>query len=996
MKRDKVISGIGLAILFASLLFIMTASTSEALTYTSGVVGYAEGLSNYNAAGDTVNFHLSSQMYKPLDVTIFIYKIGEDKLIPVDGQKGIVISGSELKNLPCKQSELGCDWPLVYALDVNGWESGLYYAYLVDGNLSEPPPNIIIGSLSSENFHYIPFIIKSANPVNKILVQLPANTWHAWNGWNGGSYYYSDPNTTVLSFQRPFDKKFAAIKDDSYEFFKWLNANGYAYDVAIDTDIEEPTFVARYKLIIPVGHGEYWTTKMYDSLVDFRNHGGNILFLSSNTMYWRNRYNRAAHTLESYKIAWLSEDPCYDPDAPDYSPQLVTSYFSPARLPQNKDAIDWEHNDIKLMGIHGDEHPGMGGYTFFRTNDEDVKWIFAGTDLKDGDRIGDLIGLDEETGKKEPQVGAAGSNEVDRVRVVFQDGLPFADRTNWMQLDKCNTDNPDFDMDYCVRYAPAPDAPENLKILGLGDSSNREQNPETRKELEGATLSIYKSRDDCAWGACSTVVHVGSWNWAAKALNAQLSNYDDRFSTITKNLIDKMTAGPNISQNAVKRYQKVSFQQGAAGYSGFTDTTISYSAIDTHTEVLQVRGLNAQYSLIQADITQIPHNAKIDSATLLLYGAMPGYKTNTMLIDARRVLDDWDETTTQLPKIQFDEITRARVKIHLSGEGAGKQDWGMDKWHSFNITPFVQRWHNDPKSNHGVALFNPINNLRYTFRSSDYPDSHYHPILTIVYSVPQELTWDMDGDCDVDVLDVQYVSMRWGAKVGDPNYDPRADIDGNGEIDIFDVQAIAWHWGSHCEEQADIYYGKTLEDISAKHIDSGDIYLPLILLYRRPGSPTNTPTPTLTPPPTVTPTPTAPTEIYLSPSNSTHSMANGVFTQDIDVRQASGVAAFEFSLHFEPSILRVISVDFGDFLSIPGCTVIPVGPIIDNAVGTVKYGAASFGACGASGSGTLSHINFQPTDIGISWLHFNDTKLGDASGNPLAHISVDGQVAIEP
>ncbi len=707
-----------------------TVFSKSSLTYSSSSVGYAGNLSNYNDEMDTVTFHISSLSEEPVTTTMFIYKIGEDKQIPVDGQNGIVIPARDLQKLECKQSELGCDWPTVYTLDVSGWESGLYYAYLVDGDLANPPDHIF----ERTNLNFIIFTIKSVNPTNKILVQLSTNTWQAWNGWNGGAFYYSNPNTTVISFQRPFKNSMSPKQNEAYVFLKWLYDHGYAYDVAVDLDIEEPTFVSRYKLIIPLGHGEYWTPQMYDSLAQFRDNGGNILFLTSNTLYWRNRHTPATHTLESYKIAWLSEDPCYDPDAPDYDPELVTSYFSPALLPYNQDAIDWNHNDIELLGIHGDYTPGVGGYTFYRTQDDDVSWIFAGTGLTDGQRIGEMIGEAEGVNMDEPQIGAAGSAEVDRVRVVFENGLPYPDRTDWRKLDRCDVDNPDFDEDYCVKYAPAPDAPANLKIIGLGDASNRNQDPRARIPLQGATMAIYKTDDACGWGDCSTVVHVGSWNWGAKALNPQISHYDNRFAIITKNLIDKMSAGPAISSSPVQRYKTVTFQQGVEGYIGFMDSTISYSAVDPDVENLQIRGLGAQYSLIKADISSLPEDAEIVSAALLLYGAVAGYEDNTMLIDARRVLSAWDETTSDMPSAQFEEISTARIKIHLSREGEGARDWGKDKWHSFNITPFVKKWHDKPSSNHGVLVFNPLNNLRYVFRSSDYPIVRYRPILAITYS----------------------------------------------------------------------------------------------------------------------------------------------------------------------------------------------------------------------------------------------------------------------
>jgi hypothetical protein len=56
----------------------------------------------------------------------------------------------------------------------------------------------------------------------------------------------------------------------------------------------------------------------------------------------------------------------------------------------------------------------------------------------------------------------------------------------------------------------------------------------------------------------------------------------------------------------------------------------------------------------------------------------------------------------------------------------------------------------------------------------------------------------MDDDGDVDIVDVQSVSGRWGSRLGDAAYDPRGDMDGDGDIDIVDVQTVAGRWGTRC------------------------------------------------------------------------------------------------------------------------------------------------------------------------------------------------------
>lgn len=57
---------------------------------------------------------------------------------------------------------------------------------------------------------------------------------------------------------------------------------------------------------------------------------------------------------------------------------------------------------------------------------------------------------------------------------------------------------------------------------------------------------------------------------------------------------------------------------------------------------------------------------------------------------------------------------------------------------------------------------------------------------------------DLDGDCDVDIVDIMLVVNRWGALAGDARYDAHYDLDSDGDIDIADITMVAAHWNEHC------------------------------------------------------------------------------------------------------------------------------------------------------------------------------------------------------
>ncbi len=63
--------------------------------------------------------------------------------------------------------------------------------------------------------------------------------------------------------------------------------------------------------------------------------------------------------------------------------------------------------------------------------------------------------------------------------------------------------------------------------------------------------------------------------------------------------------------------------------------------------------------------------------------------------------------------------------------------------------------------------------------------------------VPGEtpLFGDFDDDCDVTVTDIMLVAFAWGAKPGDPGYNPAFDVDNDNEITVSDIMLVALHWG---------------------------------------------------------------------------------------------------------------------------------------------------------------------------------------------------------
>jgi hypothetical protein len=69
---------------------------------------------------------------------------------------------------------------------------------------------------------------------------------------------------------------------------------------------------------------------------------------------------------------------------------------------------------------------------------------------------------------------------------------------------------------------------------------------------------------------------------------------------------------------------------------------------------------------------------------------------------------------------------------------------------------------------------------------------------------PIEITipGDVDGNHAVNILDVVKITSIYGAKQGDPKFNPNCDIVGDGKITILDVVACTSHYGQEWHNKA--------------------------------------------------------------------------------------------------------------------------------------------------------------------------------------------------
>ena len=193
-------------------------------------------------------------------------------------------------------------WPQ-YAFDIpRDWPSAVYIAHL-----QEPGGGPLGLALTSAA---VLFVVYGAGR-SGLLYKIPLATYHAYNCTGGGCFYVNqafskEPPGARVSMLRPGGgiggETWGA--PDHYDpgsprqtfahwdarFIRWLVREGYSPEFCTDFDIHHHTaLLDRYKLVLSVGHDEYWSELTRDRMEAFVSAGGNAAFFGANLCWWRIR-----------------------------------------------------------------------------------------------------------------------------------------------------------------------------------------------------------------------------------------------------------------------------------------------------------------------------------------------------------------------------------------------------------------------------------------------------------------------------------------------------------------------------------------------------------------------------------------------------------------------------------------------------------------------------------------------------------------------------------
>ncbi|WP_033340528.1 N,N-dimethylformamidase beta subunit family domain-containing protein [Catenuloplanes japonicus] len=251
------------------------------------------------------------------------------------------------------------------------WEPGVYVAFFVTSTEStfyDPR------RLKGPGREYL--VVRPRAPRARILYKKSSFTRHAYHRTDGASLYedpvYLPGQGHRVSFRRP-----GGIDDLAWwdaPFLAWLERNGYDVDCCTDLDLhEDPGLLAPYRLLLSVGHDEYWSADMRTHVESFVDNGGNAAFLSANTCWWRVRVVDGG-------TAFVTDT---DHRVGDDYPHLPATDLWWEIAPENAlTGVSFRNG-----GMWPGDWPGDRPRDGFAVQHAD-HWVFTGTGLRDGDRLG--------------------------------------------------------------------------------------------------------------------------------------------------------------------------------------------------------------------------------------------------------------------------------------------------------------------------------------------------------------------------------------------------------------------------------------------------------------------------------------------------------------------------------------------------------------------------------------------------------------------------------
>ena len=166
--------------------------------------------------------------------------------------------------------------------------------------------NYIVPDLPSGIYQWeqtVPIVIK--DPTRQLPVRLlyPSNTAAAYNNDGGKSLYPYNSTDRESADSVSFLRRVPLDRTASECLMLFANQENMEMGYLVDQDMDDYANLDGARLLIIIGHSEYWTRPARENFDRFIDSGGHALILSGNTMWWQVRYSAGGQRLIAFKSA---------------------------------------------------------------------------------------------------------------------------------------------------------------------------------------------------------------------------------------------------------------------------------------------------------------------------------------------------------------------------------------------------------------------------------------------------------------------------------------------------------------------------------------------------------------------------------------------------------------------------------------------------------------------------------------------------------------------
>ena len=248
-----------------------------------------------------------------------------------------------------------------------------------------PPGDYLLKLVTPIGDAYIPLTVRDDASHAAVLVVNAVTTWQAYNAFGGYSLYHgprdsATTRSTVVSFDRPYagDGEADFIANE-LGFVTLAERMGLSVAYTTDVDVHEhPELLTNHKVIVSLGHDEYWSERMRDGVEAARDKGVNVMFLGANALFRRIRLAASPLGPDRLEVNYRTTDGDLQYQRTRREPTTQWRSAPQARPESSLTGTYYECNPVNVDGVVADPS----------------SWVFAGTGLEKGDHLHLLIGTE--------------------------------------------------------------------------------------------------------------------------------------------------------------------------------------------------------------------------------------------------------------------------------------------------------------------------------------------------------------------------------------------------------------------------------------------------------------------------------------------------------------------------------------------------------------------------------------------------------------------------